>query len=89
MPRLSSFYGITIWIYYDENQHPGRPHFHARYAGADASFDIENASLIAGGLPQRAVRLVVEWATKHRAELRDNWNRARERRQLQPIDPLG
>jgi hypothetical protein len=29
MPRISSFYGIVIWMYFDEPQHEGRPHFHA------------------------------------------------------------
>jgi len=30
MPRISAFYGITIWMYWDEGVH-ARPHFHARY----------------------------------------------------------
>lgn len=88
MPRISSFYGITIWIYYDEIQHCGRPHFHARYGDANASFDIEDISLIAGGLPQRASGLVREWANAHQNELRDNWRRAREHRRMKPIEPL-
>jgi hypothetical protein len=25
MPRISSFYGITIWMYYDEIHHLGNP----------------------------------------------------------------
>ncbi len=24
MPRISSFYGITIWMYYDEAHHTGQ-----------------------------------------------------------------
>jgi hypothetical protein len=88
VPRISSFYGITIWIYYDEIRHGGRPHFHARYGDADASFDIEDLSLIAGQLPQRAGRLVFEWASVHQGELRDNWRKAREHRPLKPIEPL-
>lgn len=88
MPRISSFYGITIWMYFDENHHQGRPHFHARYGGAEASIDIESLVLIAGDLPSRARRLVVEWASAHRTELRANWVRAREHQQLQPIEPL-
>lgn len=31
MPRISAFYGITIWMHYDEGGH-AVPHFHARYA---------------------------------------------------------
>ncbi len=41
MPRVSAFYGIVIEMYFREAHHSGRPHFHAEYAGAKASFDIE------------------------------------------------
>jgi hypothetical protein len=88
VPRISSFYGITIWMYHDESHHLGRPHFHARYGEAEATIDIESLSIIAGDLPPRARRLVVDWATAHQAELRDNWVRARNHRQLEPIEPL-
>jgi hypothetical protein len=89
VPRISSFYGITIWMYYDEAHHLGRPHFHARYGNDEASVDIETFELIAGDLPVRAHRMVVEWARAHRAQLRDNWERARDHRPLIPIEPLG
>jgi len=34
MPRISEFYGIAIAMYYAEH---GVPHFHALYAGQEAS----------------------------------------------------
>ncbi len=38
---------------------------------------------------QREVRgLVLEWASLHRDELRENWKRARAQEQVQPIAPL-
>jgi Domain of unknown function (DUF4160) len=88
MPRISSFYGITIWMYHDEIHHRGRPHFHARYGEAEASVDIESLTVIAGELPPRAGRLVVEWAAAHQAELRHNWTRARDHQPLVAIEPL-
>lgn len=88
MPRISSFYGITIWMYYDEAHHMGRPHFHARYGDDEASVDIDTLELIAGELPGRARRLVIEWARVRRPQLRDNWERARHKHPLMPIDPL-
>ena len=88
MPRISSFYGITIWMYHDEAHHLGRPHFHARYGEAEASVDIESLAIIAGELPPRARRLVAEWAVSHLAELKDNWARARKHQPLMPIEPL-
>jgi hypothetical protein len=86
VPRISSFYGITIWMYWNEGQH-ARPHFHARYAGQAASVDLAG-ELIAGSLPRRALALVAEWARLHRSELEANWERARRDKALQAVDPL-
>ena len=72
MPRISFFYGISIWMYYDESQHQGRPHFHARYGDDEASIGIGTGAVIAGGLPSRALRMVHEWSNAHETELLDN-----------------
>ena len=88
MPRISAFYGIVIWMYHDEMHHLGRPHFHATHGGDEASIDLGTLTVLAGRLPPRALRLVVEWATEHHDELRDNWDRARRHAPLRPIEPL-
>jgi len=88
VPRISSFYGISIWMYYDEIHHRGRPHFHAIYGEAEASIDIESGAIMAGWLPPRARRLVTEWAVANQAALRLNWARARAHRPLVAIEPL-
>jgi hypothetical protein len=88
MPRISMFCGISIWMYHDEAHHRGRPHFHAAYGDDEATIDIESLAMIAGGLPPRRHRLVVEWAMAHKAELRENWLRARRHEPLVPIEPL-
>ena len=41
-----------------------------------------------GVLPRRVAGMVQEWATTHRDELRDNWQRAMTRRRLVKIQPL-
>jgi hypothetical protein len=86
VPRISAFYGITIWMYWNEGIH-ARPHFHARYAGLAASVDL-SGKLIAGSLPRRALVLVADWAALHEDELLANWEHARRDEPLQPIDPL-
>jgi len=86
MPRISSFYGISIWMYWNEGHH-SRPHFHARYAGEAASVDFDG-ELIAGSLPRRALVLVRDWARLHHTELSANWERARRDEALETIDPL-
>jgi Domain of unknown function (DUF4160) len=88
VPRISSFYGITIWMYYDEAKHRGRPHFHASYGNDEASIDIDDVAVLAGSMPPRALRLIAEWAKSHRSELHENWNRARCHRPLLGIEPL-
>lgn len=35
MPRISSLYGITIFMFWNEGRH-ARAHFHARYSGQGA-----------------------------------------------------
>jgi len=86
VPRISFFYGIAIYMYWNEGQH-ARPHFHARYVGQAASIDLDGA-VIAGSLPRRALLLVTEWARLHRDELEANWERARQDRSLERIEPL-
>jgi Protein of unknown function (DUF2442)/Domain of unknown function (DUF4160) len=66
----------------------GIPHFHALYAGRDASIAIETLEVLGGSLPDRALRLVREWATLHRAELEADWQRARDGQPLDRIPPL-
>lgn len=66
----------------------GVAHFHARYAGQVAVFTIESFECVRGELPQRAERLVREWADLHRDELMRNWELARAGKPLEPIEPL-
>jgi hypothetical protein len=75
-------------LYYDESHHRGRPHFHATYGEDEATIDIKSMAIIAGGLPSRGRRLVIEWAQAHETELRENWARARRNEPLHPIVPL-
>lgn len=68
------------------DHHPA--HFHAIYAGREAQIEIATLQVLAGSLPPNALRLVREWASEHRSELQDNWNRARAREPLASIEPL-
>ena len=86
MPRISAFYGIAVFMYWNEGHH-ARPHFHARYAGEAASLDFAG-EVIAGSLPRRALVMLADWAQLHEAELDANWERARRDEPLEPIDPL-
>ena len=50
---------------------------------------VNNPAMVTEGrLSRRALSLVLEWASEHRAELRTNWAPAEAHRQLNRIDPL-
>jgi len=85
MPRISQFYGISIYMYYGDH---APPHLHAIYGEHEAIVEIQTVSFIAGDLPRRAGKMVNEWVTTHQAELLENWDRAMTQQPLLPIDPL-
>jgi hypothetical protein len=64
------------------------PHFHAEYGEAEAMYRIDTLDVIRGKLSRRAHALVVEWATLHRPEIREDWDRARQAVSLLQIEPL-
>lgn len=86
MPRISYFYGIGIWMYWNEGVHE-RPHFHARYSEHQASVTLDG-EILAGSLPANAERLVREWTALHRDELASNWARAAASEPMARIEPL-
>jgi hypothetical protein len=85
MPRISAFYGILVYMYYRDH---APPHFHAIYAEHEAEIEIATTTILDGGLPRNAWRLVKDWAAMHRSELESNWNLASLGKPLSPIEPL-
>jgi hypothetical protein len=85
VPRISSFYGIVIAMYYRDH-YP--PHFHAIYGEYEAQIVIGTGEPLGGTLPPRALRLVQEWSELHREELEANWTRAEAHLPLDKIEPL-
>jgi len=59
-----------------------------RYSGQRALIAINDLAVLRGHLSPRALYLVVEWATLHRAELLEDWKLARQEAELKPIPPL-
>ena len=45
MPRVSTFYGVVIYMYWNERDHPVA-HFHAYHAGRRASVSVSNGCRI-------------------------------------------
>lgn len=84
VPEISRFLGIVITMFYNDHE---PPHFHARYGAREAKVHIADGTST-GDMPPRVLALVLEWYTLHRAELRENWERARARKPLARIAPL-
>jgi hypothetical protein len=85
MPRISQYYGIAIYMYYEDH---APPHFHAIYGEFEATFGIQSDDVLEGSLPRRARRLVKQWLRLHRDELLENWDLAEAGRPLKAIPPL-
>src|SRR5258708_26946114 len=84
VPRISTYYGIAIYMYYRDH---APPHFHAIYGEHEAIIEIAKAKVTDGSLPRRALKMVIEWTKVHRTELEGDWRRAQAGDPLRPIDP--
>ena len=51
MPRISEFFGIAIYMYYNDHW---PAHFHALYGEAEAVYNIDSLEILRGHLPRRA-----------------------------------
>lgn len=64
------------------------PHFHAFYNEYEIVVNITTLELIKGKMPQRALRLILEWAELHQNELVENWNLCKNLQLPKTIMPL-
>jgi hypothetical protein len=85
MPRISTFYGIVIWMYWDDHN---PPHFHATYGEFEILINITDFSVYAGYIPSRAFGLLMEWASIHQQDLLQNWELMRQSLPLKSVEPL-
>ena len=60
MPRISYFYGISIYMYYGDH---APPHLRAIYGEHEATVAVETVEILQGRLPPRARSFVLEWAS--------------------------
>jgi hypothetical protein len=85
MPTVSLFYGIKIFMYFDDHN---PPHFHAEYAGQKALINILDATVMKSALPKRQLKLVLAWAELHKDELMQNWELVKTSKEPLEINPL-
>jgi hypothetical protein len=72
MPVIARFFGIIVKMYFSQSEH-GIPHFHAMYGEYNGVFRIDTLEMTEGDLPERAQKLVREWASLYQKELQRIW----------------
>jgi len=88
MPSICMFYGIVIYMYFNDNKQHNKPHIHARYQGGEAVFTIPDGELLEGNIPNSKMRLVQAWIELHKDELVANWELTVTGEQPYKIAPL-
>lgn len=85
MPIISTFFGIIIRMYYDDHN---PPHIHVEYQGSKALLDFRG-NILKGDLQSRtALRLVRDWIDLRYEELHEDWELAKQGKEIRSIDPL-
>jgi hypothetical protein len=84
MPEISKFYGIKVYINYNEHN---PPHFHAEYGEYQILVYLDGW-IVEGKFPKRALNILLEWAELHQDELLEDWNLAMSKQVLNKIKPL-
>lgn len=88
MPRISEFFGIFIYMYFDDVQQHHEPHIHAYYGEYRAVFSIRDGHVLAGRMRSKQQRRVQDWIEARKAALNENWERAQRSEELLWIAPL-
>ena len=87
MPIVSSFYGISIYMYNNGKEH-APPHFHAMCGDDECVFSILRCRKINGRMPKNKAKMIEVWAEIHQDELLANWELAMKQQALMKINPL-
>lgn len=88
MPTISMFYGILIYMFYNDNAKHHLPHIHVRYQGNTASISLQDGDVLDGFLPRKQLKLIQAWIELHLEELTINWELAVNGQEPFRIAPL-
>jgi len=71
---VDQFDGLTLHVYANEH---APPHFHVKCAGREASYTLEDCTLLHGDLGPKRNKIVLYWFHLSRDRLIDAWNELR------------
>ena len=72
MPKISEFFGIIIYMYWNDTKRHKKPHIHVIFDNKQAVFSLEGEYL-AGNIGRRASRLTLEFINERQVELHEAW----------------
>lgn len=87
MPRISEFFGIIVYMYWMDIQKHRKPHFHVRFKGNEAVFDLSGKCLT-GNVGDRANHLISEWCAENRKAIKQAWECAVNGKEIPWVRPL-
>jgi len=84
MPVIARFFGMVVKMFFLGKEH-GVAHIHVIYGEYAGVIDVATGEMLEGDLPPRALGMVREWVSLHRAELMEMWN-TQNIRALPPLE---
>jgi Domain of unknown function (DUF4160) len=88
MPAISMFYGIIIYMYFNDNKQHKLPHIHVRYQDDEVIVVIPEGDVLDGSIPKAKMKLLLAWMEIHRDELMADWQLAVAGEHPYKIEPL-
>ena len=82
---ISMFFGIVIRMFYNEHE---LAHFRAECQGQREKFDLDGEMVVVNVHSKTTLRLIKEWASLHRREIKANWENMKRGRPMESIGPL-
>ena len=87
MPELSNFYGIYVYMRFNDVQQHYKPHVHVKYGEYEAVISLEG-ELLAGSLPKKQYKIVVGWLAIREEEVYRAWNHAVKSEKFEKVKPI-
>lgn len=87
MPELSNFYGIYVYMRFNDVTQHYKPHVHAKYGNYEAVVSLDG-ELLAGSFPKKQFKILVGWLALREEEVYRAWNKAVKMEHFDKVQPL-
>ena len=85
MPKISEFFGIAIYMYFNDHL---PPHFHAIFGEEEVLIDIRTMEVMQGAFPRPQLNFVTTWGFLYQKDLLAAWELAFHGKHPGKIPPL-